>query len=135
MEFIFTIDEIESVANKILAATKGKTIFALQGEMGSGKTTFVKAFCKALGVKDMVSSPTFSIINVYHTNKVSMVYHMDLYRLKNLSEAINAGVEDYLYSGNICLVEWPQIIETILPPEVVFLNINIIDVKTRTIQF
>jgi tRNA threonylcarbamoyladenosine biosynthesis protein TsaE len=135
MEFIFKIDEIDDIANKIMVATKGKTLFALQGAMGSGKTTFTKAFCKTLGVKDMVSSPTFSIINVYNTIDVNAVYHMDLYRLKNLSEAINAGVEDYLYTGNICLVEWPQIIESILPPDVVFININIIDAKTRKIEF
>ena len=111
------------------------TLLAIDGPAGAGKTTFTNAFCKALGVIDVVSSPTFSIINVYETKNDNTIYHLDLYRLKNEEEAINAGVEDCLYSGNICLVEWPDKLPTIFPEETLHINFELIDDTKRRISY
>jgi tRNA threonylcarbamoyladenosine biosynthesis protein TsaE len=111
MEWSFSLDNINDVAKDFWKAADGKTVFAFHGQMGAGKTTFIHALCDAKGVKDVVGSPTFSIINEYEydcegTKKV--LFHMDLYRLKDEEEALRAGVEDALFSGYICLVEWPE---------------------------
>ncbi|HTL80626.1 MAG TPA: tRNA (adenosine(37)-N6)-threonylcarbamoyltransferase complex ATPase subunit type 1 TsaE [Bacteroidia bacterium] len=119
-EFIATeISELPSLAKKFLAQFSGKKIFAFHGELGAGKTTFIKTLCGELGVNDPMSSPTFSIVNEYHDAKGIPVYHMDLYRIKSAEEAMNAGVEEYLNSGKICFIEWPEVIEDILPAETV----------------
>ena len=102
--------------------------------MGAGKTTFIHALCQAMGVEDVVSSPTFSIINEYKTKQGKTVYHMDLYRIKDQNEAINAGVEDCLYSGNICLVEWPDKATGILPDDTLHLYITSIADNTRKLK-
>lgn len=135
MEVIFTLKDIGSAAQKLLRLTAGSTVFAIHGEMGAGKTTFIHAVCKALGVTGNISSPTFSIINQYKTTEGKPVYHMDLYRLKDDTEAINAGVEDYLYSKNICLVEWPQKAPHIFPENTLHLYINAVNNDTRKISF
>ena len=134
MELIFTLDDIRQVATQFLTVTAGNKVFAIQGEMGAGKTTFVHALCKVMGVKDTVSSPTFSIINQYSTSDDQTVYHMDLYRLKDENEAINAGIEDCLYSGNTCLVEWPEKIPAIFPDDTLYITITAIDTNTRKLQ-
>ena len=106
MEVIFKLNEIDKVVATFLAHIGSNIVVAFHGEMGAGKTTFIHALCEAMGVKEAISSPTFSIINEYSTTAGQTIYHLDLYRIKDENEAINAGVEDCLYSGNTCLVEW-----------------------------
>lgn len=105
---MFSLDTIADAAGRFLEATEGKKIILFHGQMGAGKTTFIHAVCKLLKVQNTVSSPTFSIINEYLLPDGSILYHMDLYRINSETEAIEAGVEDCLYSGNICFVEWPE---------------------------
>lgn len=137
MEWTFSLDNINEVANKFWKATAGKTVFAFHGQMGAGKTTFIHAVCDAKKVKDVVGSPTFSIINEYEydcegTKKV--MFHIDLYRLKDEEEAIRTGVEDALYSGFICLVEWPEKAPGIFPDDTVHVWIELIDSRTRRLK-
>lgn len=133
MEVIFKLDEIKVAAQQVLTFTTGRTVFAMHGEMGAGKTTFIHAFCEAMGVRDNISSPTFSIINQYKTTDDKIIYHMDLYRLKDEEEAISSGVEDCLFSGNTCLVEWPEIAPGIFPDDTVHLYVTAINSNTRKI--
>lgn len=137
MEWIFYLDNINNVANEFWKAVEAKTVFAFHGQMGAGKTTFIHALCDAKGVKDVVGSPTFSIINEYRyecegTKKV--LFHMDLYRLKDEEEALRAGVEDALYSGYICLVEWPEKAPGIFPDDKVDVFIEVVNEKIRRLK-
>ena len=137
MEWTFSLDNINEVAKEFWKATAGKTVFAFHGQMGAGKTTFIHAVCDAKNVKDVVGSPTFSIINEYEydcegTKKV--MFHIDLYRLKDEEEAIRTGVEDALYSGYICLVEWPEKAPGIFPDDTVHVWIELIDSRTRRLK-
>ena len=116
MHLKFSLGELPAVVSKLISEAGIKRTIALQGSMGAGKTTLVHAFCDALGVRDAVGSPTFSIINEYGTTG-GPVYHIDCYRLRDEQEAIDAGVEDCLYSGNWCFVEWPEKIPHLLPPD------------------
>ncbi len=134
MELIFTLEDINKAAANFLATVAGKTVFAIHGEMGAGKTTFIHALCMEMGVKGSKSSPTYSIINQYSDAAGKTVYHMDLYRIKDENEAINTGVEDCLLSGNTCLVEWPEKAPGIFPDSTVHLTIIIIDVNTRKLS-
>jgi len=134
MELIFTLDKIESAATKFAIATAAYKVFALEGEMGAGKTTFVHAFCKVAGVTENTSSPTFSIINQYITQQQKIIYHIDLYRLKDEEEALQAGVEDCLFSGNTCFVEWPQKAPGIFPDTTLHVSITSIDMNTRKLK-
>jgi tRNA threonylcarbamoyladenosine biosynthesis protein TsaE len=133
MEVIFSLQGIDEIAKQVIAAMGNRKVIALHGEMGAGKTTFTTAFCKALDVIDVVSSPTFSIINVYETTDDKTIYHLDLYRLKDEEEAINAGVEDCLYSGNICLVEWPKKVAVIFPEDTMYVALEVVDKERRKI--
>lgn len=135
MEVNFRLEQIQDAAVKLLSVSTNYKVYALHGEMGAGKTTFIHALCEAMGVKDTVTSPTFSIINQYKTEKGETVYHMDLYRIKDESEAINAGIEDCLYSGNICLVEWPDRASGIFPNDTFHITITFVDDNTRKIQY
>ena len=135
MEIIFNLQNIHATAANFLAAVRQHTVIALHGEMGAGKTTFVHALCTYLGVQDDVSSPTFSIINQYTTKANNAVYHIDLYRLKDEDEAIQAGVEDCLYSGQYCFVEWPEKIPNLLPLHTIHLYISTINLNTRKLVF
>ena len=137
MEWTFSLDNINEVAKDFWKVTEGKTVFAFHGEMGAGKTTFIHALCDAKGVKDVVGSPTFSIINEYQydcegTKKA--LFHMDLYRLKNEEEAIRAGVEDVLLSGYIGLVEWPEKAPGIFPDDTVHVFIEPVNSETRRLK-
>jgi tRNA threonylcarbamoyladenosine biosynthesis protein TsaE len=114
MEIIFSIDEIQEVAKKIIAENPNKIIL-FDGKMGVGKTTLIKALAKELGVKDATSSPTFSLVNEYQTNNNEYVYHFDFYRLKSETEAMDMGVDEYLYSGNWCFIEWAEKIPNLIP--------------------
>jgi tRNA threonylcarbamoyladenosine biosynthesis protein TsaE len=130
MESIYSLSEIESVAKEFIQFLHEHTVIAFHGNLGAGKTTFIQAVCKQLGVKENVSSPTFSIINQYTTEKNKTIFHIDLYRVKDNEEAINAGVEECIYSDDICFIEWPEKI-SILPADTVNLFIEPIDKSTR----
>jgi tRNA threonylcarbamoyladenosine biosynthesis protein TsaE len=135
MDLEFRLSDITTVAKTFLAANADRTVFAFHGEMGAGKTTFIHALCKELGVTDIVTSPTFSIINEYNIIGGKIVYHMDLYRLKNDQEAVNAGVEDCLYSGNLCVVEWPDRAPAVFPDQTLHIYISLIGEEMRKIQW
>jgi tRNA threonylcarbamoyladenosine biosynthesis protein TsaE len=135
MEITFSLDSIQVAAAKFLAILVQPTTIALHGNMGAGKTTFINALCVQLGVQDAVSSPTFSIINQYTTHANITVYHIDLYRLKDEEEAIQAGVEDCLYSGSYCFVEWPEKTPSLLPTNTIHLYISTININTRKLVF
>jgi tRNA threonylcarbamoyladenosine biosynthesis protein TsaE len=109
------LEELPNVVSDILREFPNERIFALQGEMGAGKTTFSKLFCKALGTEDEVSSPTFAIANIYDSTKYGELYHFDFYRLDSVQEAMDIGFDDYVYSGNYCLMEWPDLIIDYIP--------------------
>jgi tRNA threonylcarbamoyladenosine biosynthesis protein TsaE len=129
-EFIYQLLDIEKIAKAVLSKNIQKVI-VFNGEMGAGKTTFIKALCKALGVENETSSPTFSIVNEYKTNKNETIYHFDVYRLKNEIEALDMGIEEYLYSGNYCFVEWAEKIPNLLPQNHAVINIDVIDNNFR----
>ena len=135
MEVNFTLEQIRQTAERLLSASENYKVFAFHGEMGAGKTTFIHALCEAIGVKDVITSPTFSIINQYQTNNGQTVYHMDLYRIKDENEAINTGVEDCLYSGDTCLVEWPEKAAGIFPDETLHITITSVDDNTRKLKY
>lgn len=130
------IAELPEIAALILNTFSEKRIFILKGELGSGKTTLIKAICSLLKVDDLTNSPSFSIVNEYHTKNGSMIYHFDFYRIENIKEVYDIGYEEYFYSGNYCFVEWPEIAEKILPPGHIEIGIEIQeDKKTRIISF
>lgn len=135
MEVNFSLDKINETALQLLQDAGAAKVFAFHGDMGAGKTTFIHALCEAMGVKDVISSPTFSIINQYSTKDGQTVYHMDLYRIKDENEAINAGVEDCLYSGNACLVEWPEKVPDIFPDDTLHIYISSINDNTRKLKY
>lgn len=125
-------EELNDIAKALIASTEAR-VFAFYGDMGAGKTTFIRALCDAVGVKDVVSSPTFSIVNEYITSS-SSVYHFDFYRIKSTQEAWDMGHEDYFYSGAYCFIEWPEKIDGLLPED--YLAISIVDKEgIRTISW
>jgi tRNA threonylcarbamoyladenosine biosynthesis protein TsaE len=123
MTFSYSLEDIENVAQQCLDKLRGRKIMAIHGSMGAGKTTLVHAIGIKKRIKDHVTSPTFAIINEYRIDDGS-IYHIDLYRLKDDEEAIRSGVEDCLYSGNLCLVEWPEKAPGIFPPETLHIHID-----------
>jgi tRNA threonylcarbamoyladenosine biosynthesis protein TsaE len=131
MEIVFTLPELPGVAARFLKSIPGQKVIALHGEMGAGKTTFSTAFCQAIGVRGTVNSPTFSLVNEYHTPSGMIIYHMDWYRLRDEAEALLAGMEEYLYSGALCLVEWPERAPGILPPDTLHAYLEVLDPQTR----
>jgi tRNA threonylcarbamoyladenosine biosynthesis protein TsaE len=116
MNIVFSLDQIQEVAAQIIAQNP-KKIILFNGEMGVGKTTLIKQLCKTLGVEDATSSPTFSLVNEYYTSSNQIVYHFDFYRLNKETEALDMGVDDYLYSGNWCFIEWSEKIANLIPDE------------------
>jgi len=137
MEFIYSLETITEIATQFWKSFEGPGVFALHGEMGAGKTTFVHALCQAKGVKDVVGSPTFSIINEYvfeNPHSSGKIFHIDLYRLRDEEEAIRAGVEDCLYSDHISLVEWPERAPGIFPDNTVHVYISLVDSVTRRMR-
>ena len=122
---IQTPSELPLAAQQILTAFSGKKVFTLEGEMGAGKTTLIKAICEQLGVNGQTSSPTFSIINEYTSREGKKIYHFDLYRLKSENELLQLGAEEYFYSGNYCFIEWPGLAAKILPSDHVAFKIRV----------
>lgn len=126
--------ELNQVAKELLAFAEGQKFFIFEGDMAAGKTTFIKSLCEVLGVEDVVSSPTFSIVNEYESND-GPIYHFDFYRLKNQQEAYDIGYEEYFYSGNYCLVEWPSKVEELLPEEYIKVEITVTGNEQRLFEF
>ena len=133
MELTFTLSTIHAAAAEFLRHFKDKKVFAFNGTMGAGKTTFIHALCDVLQVSGAVSSPTFSIINQY-ISPSGTIFHLDLYRLKDAEDAMQAGVEDCLYSDSFCLVEWPERASSLLPPDAVQVYLNVINEQTRSVS-
>ena len=125
MEIIINrMDSIHEAAKEFVKGMGDGKVFAFYGKMGAGKTTFIKALCEVLGVEDVITSPTFAIINEYTDGNGDPIYHFDFYRIKKLEEVYDMGYEDYFYSGNLCLLEWPELIEEILPENVIKVTIE-----------
>ena len=130
------LEGLRPAAREFITAMQGRSVFAFFGKMGAGKTTFIKALCEELGVDDVVNSPTFSIVNEYESSVLDEpIYHFDFYRIKKLEEAYDMGAEDYFYSGHPCLIEWPELIEDILPEETVNVTIEELEDGQRVIRF
>lgn len=123
-EIEFTLDTIEEAARKFISETKGADIILFEGEMGAGKTTFITEICRILGAEDHLGSPTFSIVNEYGDSNGKPIYHFDFYRIESPQEALDIGVEDYFYSGNMCLVEWPDRLGSLVPEEALTVKIT-----------
>lgn len=134
MTLSFTLTDIKQAAEQVFAFGKDKKVWAIHGEMGAGKTTFIHAVCENLGVTSAIGSPTYSIINEYKSEKAGEIYHMDWYRLKDEEEALQAGVEDCLFSGNLCFVEWPEKAAALLPDDCLHVSLTVIEEKTRQIS-
>lgn len=130
-----SIDGIVEAAKAFVDAMGEKRVFAFYGKMGVGKTTFIKAVCEEMGVEDVINSPTFAIVNEYVDGRGEPVYHFDFYRIKKEQEVLDIGYEDYVYSGNVCFMEWPELIEGLLPAGVVKVNIEEDEDGGRAIRF
>jgi tRNA threonylcarbamoyladenosine biosynthesis protein TsaE len=131
---IQSLDQIHEAAKEFIAAMGENTVFALYGKMGAGKTTFVKAVCEELGVTDMINSPTFAIVNEYRSeDKAELIYHFDFYRINKLEEVYDMGYEDYFYSGALCFIEWPELVEELLPGNTIKVSIEEQKDGTRTV--
>ena len=131
---IESIDQIREAAKEFVAQMGENKVFAFYGKMGAGKTTFIKAICEELGVEDVINSPTFAIVNEYLDGKGETIYHFDFYRIKKESEAYDIGFEDYVYSGNLCFMEWPELIEDLLPEDAVKVMIEEEDDGRRKVR-
>ncbi len=130
MEISISIDNIREAARQFISQMDGRTVFAFYGQMGAGKTTFIKAVCEEMGVSDVITSPTFAIVNEYSVEpsalhpSPSTIYHFDFYRIHRLEEVYDMGYEEYFYSGSPCFIEWPELIEELLPPDAVRIAIE-----------
>ena len=132
---IKSLDTIQEAAKEFINRMGEGKVFAFYGKMGAGKTTFIKALCETLGVKDVITSPTFSLINEYTDGKGNSIYHFDFYRIKKLEEVYDMGYEDYFYSRAICFLEWPELIEELLPENAVKVTIEEQADGTRSVTF
>ena len=132
---IENLEKIRESAREFISNIGERHVFAFYGKMGAGKTTFVKAICEELGVEDVITSPTFAIVNEYEVKDSSLIYHFDFYRIKRLEEVYDMGYEDYFYSGALCFIEWPELIEDLLPDDAVKVNIEEKPDGTRSVIF
>ena len=130
---MYSLNDLAIIAKEVIAISKHKTLL-FRGEMGVGKTTLIKEICNTLGIKDRVSSPTFSLVNEYHTTRNEVVFHFDFYRISNEEEALDMGIEEYLYQNNWCLIEWPENIENLLPLDAVQIHLSVLKNGQRNIQ-
>ncbi len=130
MEFIFDFSSIQKIAKEFISLIDKYKIIAFSGQLGAGKTTLINEICKQLGVEESVTSPTYAIIQEYHSN-ARIIYHMDLYRIKSVEEAVDAGIEDCLLSKNVCLVEWPEKAHLLFPPETVYTSLETLSNNMR----
>ncbi|MBQ5776268.1 MAG: tRNA (adenosine(37)-N6)-threonylcarbamoyltransferase complex ATPase subunit type 1 TsaE [Bacteroidaceae bacterium] len=131
---INNLNQIHEAARTFIDHIGNDTIFAFYGNMGAGKTTFIKAVCEELGVEDVINSPTFAIVNEYLAGNGNTIYHFDCYRINKIVEALDMGCQDYFDSGNLCFIEWPENIAEILPEEAVAVHINVQDNDSRIIE-
>ena len=132
---INSIETIHEAAKQFIAAMEDNTVFAFYGKMGAGKTTFIKAVCEELGVTDVINSPTFAIVNEYRSDETGeLICHFDFYRIQKIDEVYDMGYEDYFYSGALCFIEWPELIEDVLPGDAVKVCIEEQADGTRSIQ-
>ena len=128
------LEKIDDVARQIVVFAGDTKVWTFQGEMGSGKTTLIRCICQHLGVVDNVSSPTFSLVNEYQNNRGEVFYHFDFYRIKDETEAFDIGTEDYFYSGDHCLIEWPSKVVSLIPERYMNVEISVLDTEKRSIQ-
>ena len=129
---IQSLEHIHEAAREFIAAMGDNTVFALYGKMGAGKSTFIKALCQELGVEDVVTSPTFAVINEYRSDIAGeLIYHFDFYRIKKLEEVYDMGYEDYFYSGALCFIEWPELVEELLPGNTIKVTIEELEDGSR----
>ncbi len=129
-----SVEGLKIVAANLIRQFPDHRIFALYGKMGAGKTTFIQSICKSLGSEDIVTSPTFAIINEYNRPNLSVIFHFDFYRIEDIEEAFDLGYEDYIYSGNYCFIEWPEMIESLLPENIVKVEIEVDEDESRVIS-
>lgn len=128
---IKSLDNITDAAAEFIKQMGDNTVFAFHGEMGAGKTTFIKAICEKLGVDDVINSPTFAIVNEYRSDSGELIYHFDFYRINKEEEAFDFGYEDYFFSGSLCFIEWPERIESLLPHDTVHVTVKEIENGSR----
>jgi tRNA threonylcarbamoyladenosine biosynthesis protein TsaE len=131
----YSREDLGQISNQVIKAAYGRNIWIFDGEMGAGKTTLIKAICKELGVLGHIQSPTFSIVNQYLSSAGKTIYHFDFYRLKNETEALDFGIEEYFDSGNICMIEWADKVESLLPNNCFKIKISLTDNLGRYIEF
>lgn len=122
---IESLDKIDEAALEFIRAMGDNTVFAFHGDMGAGKTTFIKAICENLGVSDTINSPTFAIVNEYRSDSGELIYHFDFYRINKIEEVFDFGYEDYFYSGSLCFIEWPEKVDTLLPKDTVNVYVKV----------
>lgn len=132
---IDSLENIRAAAKEFIGNMGCGKLFAFYGKMGAGKTTFIKAICEELGVEDTITSPTFALVNEYTSGNGFPIYHFDFYRIKKVEEVYDMGYEDYFYGGNLCFLEWPELIEDLLPEDAVKVNISTEEDGSRTVTF
>jgi tRNA threonylcarbamoyladenosine biosynthesis protein TsaE len=133
---IETLEQLPDAARRFVCEMSNSTVFAFYGNMGVGKTTFIKVLCEELGVTQIINSPTFAIVNEYRSEKTGrLIYHFDFYRIKTLEEVYDMGYEDYFYSGDLCFIEWPELVEELLPENTVKVSIEEQKNGTRILHF
>ncbi|WP_308600955.1 tRNA (adenosine(37)-N6)-threonylcarbamoyltransferase complex ATPase subunit type 1 TsaE [uncultured Dysgonomonas sp.] len=131
---IESLDKIDEAALEFIRAMGDNTVFAFHGDMGAGKTTFIKAICENLGVSDTINSPTFAIVNEYRSDSGELIYHFDFYRINKIEEVFDFGYEDYFYSGSLCFIEWPEKVDSLLPKDTVNVYVKVQEDGSREVS-
>lgn len=132
---LLSLQELDEAAARFLELAGEQTVIAFSGEMGAGKTTFIQALCRKLGIAVEVNSPTFSLVNEYFTPQGNSIFHFDLYRIESPEELFDMGYEEYFYSGSLCLIEWPEKASNLIPEDALWVRIEIAENEARLIQF